>query len=68
MGDPDKLDGFARLERFVRAIEERCSPEADFAATVSHEWAISKQLGRRSVFDDRGKKSKGPENRQLSLF
>jgi uncharacterized protein len=68
MGDPDKLDGFARLERFVRAIEERCSPEADFAATVSHERAISKQLGGRSVFDDRGKKSKGPENRQLSLF
>jgi len=66
MGAPEKLDGFARLERFVRVIERHCSPQADFAATVSHERAISKQLGGRSVFDDRKKKE--PEDRQLSLF
>jgi hypothetical protein len=68
LGDTEKLDGFARLDRFVRAIGERCAPQADFDAVVAHEHAISKDLGGRSVFDDRKKKKKrsGPE--QLTLF
>jgi uncharacterized protein len=69
LGDPDKLEGFARLERFTRALEEQCQPEADFAAIVAHEHAISPQLGGRSVFDDRSVRRPRPsEPRQLSLF
>jgi uncharacterized protein len=52
LGDKDKLAGFDRLHRFVRAVEDRHQPEADFAETVRHECAISKGLGGRTVFDD----------------
>lgn len=52
IGDRDKLDGFRRLEGFVRAAEERLEPEADFDAVIAHENAISASLGGRSVFDD----------------
>ncbi len=62
LGDPDKMDGFQRLERFVRVVEERCAPEADFKAVVAHEQAISKQVGGRSVFDHR------KPRRQMELF
>jgi len=44
----------ARLERFVRAIETRLKPEANFDAIIAHEKAISPSL------DDRP--------RQLALF
>ena len=62
-GDREKLDGFKRLEKFVRGIEKRRQPEADFDAVVKHEREISKSLGGRTVFDD-----KRPRNRQLDLF
>jgi hypothetical protein len=69
LGDTDKLAGFARLEKFTRAIEERCSPEADFARVMAHEHAISPRLGGRTVFDDRkSKRPGGSGSRQLSLF
>jgi hypothetical protein len=51
LGDTDKLDGMKRLDKFVRVIEQRYSPEADFDAVIKHEHAISKSLGGRSVFD-----------------
>lgn len=51
VGDGEKLEGFRRLERFARRIEERCDPRADFAATVAHEFAVSKRYGGRTVFD-----------------
>ena len=60
LGDKDKLEGFRRLERFVRTIETRLQPEADFDAVIAHEKAISPSLDGRSVFDDKP--------RQLSLF
>src|SRR5258705_2831887 len=60
VGDKDKLDGFRRLERFVRTIESELKPEADFDAIVAHEKAISPSLDGRSVFDDKP--------RQGSLF
>jgi uncharacterized protein len=62
-GDREKLDGMRRLDRFVRAVEERHEPEADFDAAVRHERKISRQLGGKTVFDDRRKQS-----RQLDLF
>jgi hypothetical protein len=60
VGDKDKLDGFRRLESFVRATETQLDPEADFDAVIAHENKISPSLGGRSVFDD--------EPRQRSLF
>ena len=63
VGDTDKLDGFARLDRFTRAIEQQTQPEADFAGVLAHERAISPRLGGRTVQDDRKRRT-----RQLSLF
>ena len=62
VGDRDKLEGFARLDRFTRAVEKRAAPEADFAAVVRHERRISPALDGRTV--------SGPaqKDRQLPLF
>jgi hypothetical protein len=69
LGDTDKIDGLRRLESFVRIVEDRYEPEANFDAIVAHEHAISPELEGRSVFDDTPRRkpvlSKG---RQLSLF
>ena len=64
LGRSDKLDGMARLDAFVRAIERRRGPEADIAATIAHERAISGALGGRTVLDDRSRPRRG----QLQLF
>ena len=64
LGDTDKLGGFKRLDAFTRAIEARRRPEADVAATIAHERAISTSLGGRTVFDDTPKPRRG----QLELF
>ena len=60
----DKLDGFTRLDRFVRRVEKQLQPKADFVAVVEHEKAISRSLGGRSVFDGRS----GGTSRQLDMF
>jgi len=65
VGDREKLDGFARLERFTRAIECRCAPEADVERVVRHERTISPSLDGRMV--GQGKPKSKPA-RQLSLF
>ncbi len=64
VGDSHKLEGMRRLDRFTRAIEDRCAPEADFQAAVAHERAISPSLDGRTV---RGK-AKGKAPRQMELF
>jgi uncharacterized protein len=64
LGDRDKLDGFRRLEGFVRAIEARHDPEADFSAALAYEQSVSAPLGGRTVFDD----NPPPSPRQGSLF
>jgi hypothetical protein len=63
LGDAEKLDGIRRLDRFVRAVEDRYAPRADFDAVMETERAISPALGGRTVFDDRPKR-----HRQLPLF
>jgi len=68
LGDRDKLDGFARLDRFVRAVEQRCSPEADFEALLAHEQAISPSLKGKSVFKARRTRGSQGDPRQLGLF
>jgi hypothetical protein len=52
VGDKDKLDGIRRLDRFVKAVEQQYSPEAEFEPLIQYERAISKSLNGRSVFDD----------------
>lgn len=64
----DKIDGFRRLDRFVRQIQERRTPVADFSAVMNHERSISRSIGGRTVFDDRKKKPAVPRECQLSLF
>jgi hypothetical protein len=66
LGDPEKLDGFKRLDRFVRNIEEQHDPKADLRKTITHENAISNSLGGRSVFDD--KPARRTKDKQLNLF
>jgi hypothetical protein len=69
LGDPEKIDGFKRLERFVRAVEQRRAPEADFHALVAHEKAISPTLDGRSVFDERNASRKHSlKQAQMELF
>jgi hypothetical protein len=63
LGHSEKLEGMSRLDAFVRGIEKRRRPEADVEATISHERAISRSLGGRTVFVDK-KTRKG----QLDLF
>jgi hypothetical protein len=62
-----KSDGLRRLDHFVRQVENRIQPRADFDAAIAHERRISKSLGGRTVFED-----KHPSRRiapaQLSLF
>ena len=56
----EKLEGFRRLDRFVKVVEKRLQPEANFEAVLEHERRISPSLGGRTV--------KGPATGQLSLW
>ena len=59
VSDGEKLEGFRRLERFVRAVETKRKPEADFDAVIAYENKISASLDGRSVFDDKVTRPKG---------
>jgi uncharacterized protein len=64
-----RRDGFGRLDRFVRVVERRAQPQADFAAAIEHERAISPSLGGRTVFDDRPqRRERKRKDEQMSLF
>jgi hypothetical protein len=65
LGDQEKLDGFRRLERFVRTVGTNLKAEASFDEVIRHEETISPSLDGRSVFDDRRPRDK---SRQRSLF
>ena len=58
-----KIEGFRRLDRFVRVVEHQMEPVADFDAVLRHEHAISPALNGRTVLDD-----KRPRPRQMSLW
>jgi hypothetical protein len=49
LGDTEKFDGLARLDRFVQAIGERSEPQADFEAALAHERAMSPELDGRTA-------------------
>jgi hypothetical protein len=67
LGNSEKVDGFRRLDRFVRAIEHSNAPRADFPQTLAREKAISSSIGGRTAGRD-SKYSVDPRTRQLSLF
>ncbi|HLH16988.1 MAG TPA: DUF763 domain-containing protein [Bryobacteraceae bacterium] len=62
-GDSEKIEGFRRLDRFVRVAGERLEPRADFDAAVAHERRISPSLGGRTVTAGHRR-----EDAQLRLF
>jgi hypothetical protein len=64
----EKAGALQRLGRFVRVVEERCIPEAQFASVIAHEEEISASLGGRSVFDDRRQGRAPRKSAQLDLF
>jgi hypothetical protein len=68
LGDTQKMDGFRRLDRLTRAVEEDRDPFADFEATLAHEHAISLSLEGKTVFDDRPRKKPAIRPSQLDLF
>jgi hypothetical protein len=69
VGATEKSDGIKRLDRFVRAIEQRLAPTADFDAALAYERRISPQLGGRTVFDASPAKDAPPQERgQLRLM
>jgi uncharacterized protein len=66
IGHTEKIDGFKRLDRFVRLVETGLKPEADFKALIHHENAISRSVGGRTVFDNKRRRFVNP--RQGTLF
>jgi hypothetical protein len=66
LGIPDKLDGFQRLDRFTRVVEQRLWPRANFDNAIAHENAISPSLDGRSVFDDVPGTRPGKTSRKIS--
>jgi uncharacterized protein len=68
LGHSEKVDGFRRLDRLTRSVEEKHEPLADFTAAMEHERAISDSIGGRTVFDDKPSSRKKSRGAQLSLF
>jgi uncharacterized protein len=68
IGHSDKMDGFRRLDEFVRKVEESTSPKANFERAMQREKDISVSLGGRTVFDDKKKTHSSRGQQQMSLF
>ncbi|HLJ79022.1 MAG TPA: DUF763 domain-containing protein, partial [Acidobacteriaceae bacterium] len=66
LGHTEKVEGFRRLDRLTREVEQRRHPVADFDAVIAHERAISPSLNGRSV--GKPHRPKAPADPQLSLF
>lgn len=54
-----KIEGFRRLDRFVKVVERELEPAADFEAVVRHERAMSPSVGGRTVSGDRRPRQMG---------
>jgi uncharacterized protein len=68
VGNTEKTDGMKRLDTFIRAVEQRYAPKADFESVLAHEHAISKSLHGRSVFPSTQSRPVPDATPQLSLF
>jgi hypothetical protein len=44
VGDREKIDGFRRLDNFVRTVETKLDPRADFKAVIKHEHELQRSL------------------------
>jgi hypothetical protein len=68
LGHTEKLEGFRRLDRLTRKVEEEREPLAEFDAAIKHERAISSSLGGRTVLDDKTPEKPSIPTSQLHLF
>ena len=68
VGHTEKLEGFRRLDRLTRNVEDNLDPVADFSAAIENEREIAPSLGGRTVYDHKPAGKKAPSKRQLSLF
>jgi uncharacterized protein len=68
LGHTEKLEGFRRLDRLTRKVEEEREPLADFDAAIRHERTISSSIGGRTVFDGKRQKKGSIATSQLGLF
>ncbi|WP_158792018.1 DUF763 domain-containing protein [Granulicella sp. L60] len=68
LGHTEKLEGFRRLDRLTRTVEEEREPLADFDAAIAHERSISRSIGGRTVFDDKIPSTRSAQTPQLNLF
>jgi uncharacterized protein len=64
----EKLEGFRRLDRLTRTVEEERDPLADFNAAIAYERSISRSIGGRTVLDDKMPRAKPAQTPQLKLF
>lgn len=44
VGDREKIDGFRRLDNFVRTVKTKLEPRADFNAVIKHEHELQRSL------------------------
>jgi uncharacterized protein len=68
LGHTEKLEGFRRLDRLTRKVEEERQPLADFDAAIMRERAISSSIGGRTAFDNKTPKKPSNPTSQLGLF
>ena len=52
VGHMEKDEGFRRLDKLTRSVEQRRAPETDFEAVLDHEREISHEHGGRTVFGE----------------
>lgn len=67
LGHTEKLEGFLRLDRLTREVENQRDPRANFEAAISRERTISDSLGGRTVLDDKPIRPR-PTKPQMELF
>jgi hypothetical protein len=68
LGHTERVQGFKRLDRLTRAVENERQPFADFSAAPEHERQISRSIGGRTVFDDYQPRKINSVAFQYSLF
>jgi hypothetical protein len=68
LGHTEKIQGFKRLDRLTRAVENESHPLAHFSEVLRHEQQISPSVGGRTVFDDQRQSGRKDGPAQRSLF
>ena len=70
LGNSQKLDGFARLDRLARLVDASLAPGVDIEAAIARERILSPTLGGRTVADavKRSGSRRAAASLQLDLF